>query len=154
MSDGKSLGKLINKTTRHKYTNNLIYHILVFSTAFLIWGLASIYLMSHELMGKIDLVMVPLIVIFGYIWFRREHPIYIYEKGIKFPFYWKLKCGKQFLLFREIKNIKERHTSKKSRFSGTKLITKDGRKYFVLQYYENEVLPYIPDEIFKRAKER
>lgn len=153
MSKENSLGKLINKTNRHKYTNTLIYHILVFSTAFLIWGLGSIYLMGHPLMGKINLISTPVLLIGGFFfYYRREYPIYIYEKGIKFPFYWKLKCGTQFLRFKEIEKIEEKHTSKKSRFSGTKLITKDGRKYFVLQYYEDQVLPYIPEEVIRRAQ--
>jgi len=153
MSDGKSLGKLINKTTRHKYTNNLIYHILVFSTAFLIWGLCSIFLIGHTLIGKIDLIWLPIFITIGYLAYRREYPIKVYRRGLKFSIYWQLRLGEREILYKDISKIKENHTSKKSRFSGTKLVTKDGRKYFIPYYYENEVLPYIPADIFKRAKE-
>ncbi|MFW6176148.1 MAG: hypothetical protein ACOC40_00465 [Thermoplasmatota archaeon] len=137
---------------KHRHTKILFYHILLFTTVFLIWGLGSIYLMGHVLIGKIDIIATPIFFSVGFfLFYRREYPIKIYENGIKFPLYWKLRCGTQFLHFEDIERIEERHTSKKSRFSGTKLITKDGRKYFVLQYYEDQVLPHIPDNVMRRA---
>lgn len=152
--NNSELGRLKHQLDKHKNTYNLIYNIGLLGPGLIVLTICSVYFDAPETLVKMNFIWTPAYFIIAFLMYRREYPITIYEKGIKFPFYWKLRCGTQFLQFKEIEKIEERHTTKKSRFSGTKLITKDGRKYFVLQYYENEVLPHIPDEIFKRAKER
>lgn len=145
------LGRLKHKVDKHKNTYSLIYNIGLLGPALIILTICSAYFNAPETLVKLNFIWTPAYFIIAFLMYRREYPILIHENGIKFPLYWKLRCGTQFLRFEDIERIEERHTSKKSRFSGTKLITKDGRKYFVLQYYEDQVLPHIPDNVMRRA---
>lgn len=83
---------------------------------------------------------------------KREFPYIIYNDKIKFPGYWFFRNGCRTITKENIISLRKTH-SRISRLEGIEITTKDGKRYLIVKFYEDDVLPYLQQMLDNRWEE-